>query len=77
MTASAFFAAVKASSVNGTPVASMEAYTRGKFQSISEKKTREASDIENRRKKTYSAERVILEVESDVAAMFLDDAENL
>jgi hypothetical protein len=41
------------------------------------KKPREASDIENRRKKTYSAERVILEVESDVAAMFLDDAENL
>ena len=64
-TASAFFAASRASSVRGTPLASIEAYLylsecSGSMCLV-----------------TYSSEQMILKVELDVLALFLYNLEDL
>jgi len=64
-TASAFFAAVRASSVNGSPVASIEHCVC---------LSRSARLVQWY---TYSAQQVGLEVELDILAALLDDLEDL
>lgn len=67
-TASAFFAALRASSVRGDPVASIDAYRvlvsnwpkKCRFEIV-----------------TYTTEQLILEVEGSIVTALLDDAQDL
>jgi len=79
ITASAFFAADKASSVSGVPVASIEAWrTRNPLisNSLRNRKT-ELSTAPNLRIQlacTHPAKQVILELELDIISLFLNGA---
>lgn len=70
MTASAFFAALRASSVSGEPVASMEHW----HHDVSQKLNRQCTGVIDR---TYASEQMFLEIELDIGSLFLDNSKDL
>jgi hypothetical protein len=71
MTASAALAAARASSVRGSPWASMEAWRREEWVSGFRRGIQEGSSG------TYTSKRVFFDVEVDVGAALVDDMEQL